>query len=267
MTRGRYKRPFDIAVIAAAFALLLPLWLLLAVAIPLSIRLEDGGPVFYRQTRLGRGGKPFRLVKFRTMVVDAEAATGPVWADRKDPRITRVGRLLRKLRFDELPQLLTVLRGDMSLVGPRPERPALAERFAREIPGFERRLRVRPGIVGLAQAAAGYHARPRQKLRYDNLYIANMGPWLDLRLLVWCVVATIRKEILGEEAGPRPAPASGVPVGDPPPARRGDRPGRPGPTRFAGDGGPRPPAPGSADARPRGPSTAAAIAVSPGSES
>ena len=221
MSRGRYKRPFDIAVLAAAFALLLPLWLLLAAAIPLAIRLEDSGPIFYRQTRLGLRGKPFRLVKFRTMVVDAEAATGPVWAGRRDPRITRVGGVLRRLRFDELPQLWSVLRGEMSLVGPRPERPALAERFAREIPGFGRRLRVRPGIVGLAQAAAGYHAPPRRKLRYDNLYIATMSPWLDLRLLVWCVVATIRKEIVGDEArAPADPHAATTPPARPPSAPR-----------------------------------------------
>lgn len=212
MSRGRYKRSFDIAVLAAAFALLLPLWLFLAVAIPLAIRIEDGGPVFYRQTRLGLGGKPFRLVKFRTMVVDAEAATGPVWAGRRDPRITRVGGVLRRLRFDELPQLGSVLRGEMSLVGPRPERPALAERFASEIPGFGRRLRVRPGIVGLAQAVAGYHASPRRKLRYDNLYIARMSPWLDLRLLVWCVLATIRKEILGDAARAPATPRRAAPT-------------------------------------------------------
>ena len=224
MSRGGYKRPFDITVLAAAFALLLPLWILLAAAIPLAIRIEDGGPVFYRQTRLGLRGKPFRLVKFRTMVVDAEAATGPVWAGRRDPRITRVGSVLRRLRFDELPQLWSVLRGEMSLVGPRPERPALAERFAREIPGFGRRLRVRPGIVGLAQAAAGYHAAPRRKLRYDNLYIAAMNPWLDLRLLVWCVLATLRKEILGAEAraaGPAGSPSAPATAG-PPAAERPD---------------------------------------------
>lgn len=195
MERGRYKRPFDLAVVASALALLAPLWLLLLTAIPLLIRLEDGGPVFYRQTRLGRDGRRFRLLKFRTMVVDAETETGPVWAGPSDPRITRVGGVLRRLRFDELPQLLSVLRGEMSLVGPRPERPELAERFERDLPGFSRRLRVRPGIVGLAQAAGGYHASPRRKLRYDDLYIRAMSPWLDLKLMVWCVWATIQREI------------------------------------------------------------------------
>lgn len=195
MERGRYKRPFDLAVVASALTLLAPLWLLLLTAIPLLIRLEDGGPVFYRQTRLGRDGRRFRLLKFRTMVVDAETGTGPVWAGPSDPRITRVGGVLRRLRFDELPQLLSVLRGEMSLVGPRPERPELAARFERDLPGFSRRLRVRPGIVGLAQAAGGYHASPRRKLRYDDLYIRAMSPWLDLKLMVWCVWATIQREI------------------------------------------------------------------------
>lgn len=195
MERGRYKRPFDLAVVASALTLLAPLWLLLLTAIPLLIRLEDGGPIFYRQTRLGRGGRRFELLKFRTMVVDAETETGPVWAGPSDPRITRVGGVLRRLRFDELPQLLSVLRGEMSLVGPRPERPELAERFEHDLPGFSRRLRVRPGIVGLAQAAGGYHASPRQKLRYDDLYIRTMSPWLDLKLIVWCVWATVQREI------------------------------------------------------------------------
>ena len=194
MKRGRYKRPLDLVVIGAASLVFLPLWLLLAAAIPLAILLEDGGPVFYSQTRLGRGGRPFRIFKFRTMTVDAETAIGPVLAARRDQRITAVGRVLRRFRLDELPQLLNIVRGEMSLVGPRPERPEIAERFEREAPGFSRRLRVRPGIIGLAQAAAGYHAHPRQKLRYDNLYIATMSPWLDLKLAVWCVVATVRNE-------------------------------------------------------------------------
>ncbi len=205
MRRARYKRPFDLAVVFVSFWLLLPLWLLLAISIPLAIRLEDGGPVFFRQTRLGLDGEAFRLLKFRTMVVDAEQRLGPVWAARKDPRITAVGRVLRHLRFDELPQLAHVLRGEMSLVGPRPERPELTEQIELEVSGFRRRLRVRPGIFGLAQAAGGYHASPREKLRYDNLYIATMNPWLDLKLMAWCVLATLRRDL---GIGPRP-PAPG----------------------------------------------------------
>lgn len=216
MERGRYKRPFDLAVVASALTLLAPLWLALFTAIPLLIRLEDGGPVFYRQTRLGRDGRPFRLLKFRTMVVDAETETGPVWADPNDPRVTRVGGALRRLRFDELPQLLSVVRGEMSLVGPRPERPELAERFERDLPGFSRRLRVRPGIVGLAQAAGGYHASPRQKLRYDDLYIRAMSPWLDLKLMVWCVWATIQRELRSPPTDPPADSRSGAENRPPP---------------------------------------------------
>ena len=183
----RYKRPFDLAVLAAAFLALLPLWLLAAAAVAAAIRLGSPGPVLYRQPRLGRHGRVFRIVKFRTMRVGAEAASGPVLARPGDARATAVGRVLRRLRIDELPQAWNVLRGDMSLVGPRPERPQLAARLAREAPGFERRLAVRPGVMGLAQARGGYRLAPRWKLRYDELYMRRMGPWLDLRLCALCV--------------------------------------------------------------------------------
>ena len=185
--RGRYKRPFDIAVIAIACVVLFPLLVVLALAIPLAIRLEDGGRVLYFQPRLGRDGKIFNIMKFRTMVQGAESATGPVWAARRDARATAVGRVLRLYHLDELPQLINILRGDMSLVGPRPERPELAERFRREVPDFSRRLRVRPGVMGLAQARGGYHFHPRRKLRYDDLYIETMGPMLDLKLCALCL--------------------------------------------------------------------------------
>ena len=183
----RYKRPFDLIVIAAAFLLPSPMWLALAAAIALAIRMEDGGPVLYRQTRLGRDGRLFRIVKIRTMVVGAEEGTGPVWAAPRDARVTAVGRVLRRHHLDELPQVVNVLRGEMSLIGPRPERPALAERFEREAPGFSERLRVRPGVMGLAQALGSCQWSPRRKLEYDNLYIAVMGPWLDLRIGALCV--------------------------------------------------------------------------------
>ena len=190
--RDRYKRPLDMAIIGAAFVLLLPLWVLLGALIPLAIWLEDRGRVFYLQRRLGHAGRPFHVVKFRTMVEDAEDETGPVQALPQDGRTTRTGKVLRRFHLDELPQVVNILKGEMSLVGPRPERPELAERFEREIPGFSQRLRVRPGLIGLAQALGTYHLHPRQKLRYDNLYIRAMTPWLDLKLCALCLWGTIR---------------------------------------------------------------------------
>ena len=190
--RERYKRPFDVALVALALVLAGPLWLALGGAIALAIRIEGGGPVLYRQARLGRDGRVFRMLKFRTMVEDAEERTGPVWAARRDTRNTAVGRVLRRYHLDELPQVVHVLRGEMSLVGPRPERPALAARIGRTVPGFESRLRVRPGIAGLAQWRGRYPVRPRHKLRYDNLYIARMSPWLDLGLCAACMYRALR---------------------------------------------------------------------------
>ncbi len=189
--RARYKRPFDMAVIVLSGVLLAPLWLFLCVAIPVAIRLEDRGRVFHIQTRLGRAGRRFEMFKFRTMVEEAEKSTGPVWAEENDSRITRVGRILRPLHLDEIPQILNVLKGDMSLVGPRPERPELASLIERQQPEFARRLRVRPGIAGLAQARRSHYASARQKHHYDNLYIAKMSPLLDLKLLAACFLISI----------------------------------------------------------------------------
>ena len=189
--RGRYKRPFDLAVLALAFAALLPLWLLLALAVPVAIRLDSPGPVLFRQPRLGRGGRVFGIVKFRTMRRRAEAGTGPVLARPGDARVTAVGRVLRRWHVDELPQAWNILRGDMSLVGPRPERPELAARIGRDLPGFARRLAARPGVMGLAQWRGGYRLAPRWKLRFDELYLRRMGPWLDLRLIALCLARTL----------------------------------------------------------------------------
>ena len=186
--RDGWKRPFDLALLGLALVLLAPVWALLGLGAALAVRLEDGGPALYRQARLGRGGAVFEIVKFRTMAVGAEAESGPVWATRGDARITRVGRALRRFHLDELPQAVNVLRGEMSLVGPRPERPALAARIEREVPGFAARLRVRPGLAGLAQAEGVGWRDPALKLHYDNLYIAAMSPWLDLKLCARCLV-------------------------------------------------------------------------------
>ena len=183
----RYKRAFDLTLVTLALVLLFPLWLALWVAIVLAIRLESRGPALYRQPRLGRGRRVFDIFKFRTMVEDAEERTGPVRAAWRDARTTAAGRVLRRFHLDELPQVLNVIRGEMSLVGPRPERPELARQIERTVPGFSRRLRVRPGIAGLAQAQGTYHMHPRHKLRYDNFYIETMSPWLDMKLCAACI--------------------------------------------------------------------------------
>ena len=183
----RYRRPFDLALVALALAVLLPLWLLLAIAIALAIRFEDGGPVVYHQARLGLGGRVFQMLKFRSMMVGAEAESGPVWAAPGDARSTAVGRVLRRFHLDELPQVVNVVRGEMSLVGPRPERPELAARIETRLPDFRKRLQVRPGIAGLAQSRGGHGMPARHKLRYDLVYVGAMGPWLDLKLLARCL--------------------------------------------------------------------------------
>ena len=189
--RGAYKRPFDLALLGLALAGLAPLWAALWLAVALAVRLEDGGPALYRQTRLGRGGTAFTMLKFRTMAVGAEDVTGPVWAPPDDARVTRVGRVLRRFHLDELPQAVNILKGEMSLVGPRPERPELAARIERSVPAFSARLRVRPGLAGLAQAKGAGWRDPALKLRYDNRYIASMSPWLDLWLCARCLVRAL----------------------------------------------------------------------------
>ena len=189
---GRYKRLFDLSVVAIALAALAPVWVALCAAIVLAIRIEGGGPVLYRQVRLGRGGRPFLIVKFRTIPAGVPDPDGvPVSAVRRDARTSPVGRALRRFHLDELPQVVNVVRGEMSLVGPRPERPALAARVEREVPGFSRRLRVRPGIMGLAQARCRYDCHPRCKLDHDELYIRRMSPWLDLRLIGACIARVL----------------------------------------------------------------------------
>ena len=165
----------------AAFVLLVAALPVLAI-VGIVLKLTSAGPVFYQQTRLGRHGKPFRLRKLRTMTHECEAKTGPVWSIAGDPRVTKVGRWLRDTHLDELPQLWNVLCGEMSLIGPRPERPGIAEKIERAMPEFRDRLLVRPGITGLAQmrlpADSDLHT-VRRKLTHDLHYIRHMGPILD----------------------------------------------------------------------------------------
>ena len=174
------KRLFDIFL--ALIGLILTLWLFPPIAI--AIKLDSPGPVFYSQTRVGKDNKLFRVYKFRTMVADAEKSTGPVIALANDNRITRVGEFLRKTRLDELPQLWNVLKGEMSFVGPRPERPIFVEEFSKEVPIYRYRLMVKPGITGLAQVEGNYSTDFRDKLRYDLIYIRNYSVFSDLFIIL-----------------------------------------------------------------------------------
>ncbi len=178
------KRVMDIAMAAAALLVLLPFLPFVAVA----VWLEDRGPIFYRQERMGLDGKPFMILKFRSMRVDAEATSGPVWAIRNDPRRTRVGGLLRRWSLDELPQLWNVLVGDMSIVGPRPERPSFVREFKHKIPQYMHRHRVKAGITGWAQVH-GWRGNTsiKKRIQYDLYYIENWSLGLDFKIL-WMTV-------------------------------------------------------------------------------
>ncbi|HAL55226.1 MAG TPA: sugar transferase [Bacteroidetes bacterium] len=176
------KRLVDVLVAMAILLVGLPVWLIVAVL----IKLDSRGPVLYRQERVGRNGKVFKIFKFRSMMADAEKHSGPVWAQKKDPRVTRIGRIIRRLHIDEVPQFINVLRGDMSLVGPRPERHFFVEKLAAELPLYRRRLKVRPGITGWAQVKYKYDESiedVKMKLKYDLFYIENMSWRMDLKIL------------------------------------------------------------------------------------
>lgn len=176
----RLKRPLDAVLSLAGVILAAPAFSLIALA----IKLEDGGPIFYTQERIGRGGKPFRLFKFRSMVPDAEAQSGPAWASKDDSRITRVGRVLRRTAADELPQLLNIVRGDISFVGARSHRAFFYDKFSREVPAYRERYRARPGLTGLAQVFARYDSSALQKLRFDLLYLRRQTLALDVKLIL-----------------------------------------------------------------------------------
>lgn len=147
------------------------------------IKLESEGPIFFRQERVGQHGKYFYVIKLRSMKDDAEK-NGAQWAERDDPKVTKVGKFIRKTRIDELPQLWNVLKGDMSLIGPRPERPMFTAQFNNQIPVFVERLIVKPGLTGWAQVNGGYDITPREKLKYDLYYINNMNLLLDLKIIL-----------------------------------------------------------------------------------
>ena len=190
-----FKRMADILLSVLGLILAAPLMIVVAML----IKMDSQGPVFYRQQRVGQNGKRFTLTKFRSMRDDAEAVTGPIFADKDDLRITRVGRVLRTTRVDELPQLLNVLRGEMSFVGPRPERPFFVEQFAKEIPYYPQRLSVKPGLTGWAQVCYSYGATVEdavEKLRLDLYYIKNMSLILDL----FIIMKTLKIIVLGKGA-------------------------------------------------------------------
>jgi lipopolysaccharide/colanic/teichoic acid biosynthesis glycosyltransferase len=181
------KRAFDMLLSGGGLLVSSPLWLVFAAA----IKLEDGGPIFFAQERVGKNGRVFNALKFRSMRPNAEALTGPVQAIEDDPRVTRVGRWLRKTAMDELPQLWNILRGDMSFVGPRALRPGEIEAEAdgrlvalEDVPGFEHRIRVRPGLTGLAQVYARRDVPRRHKFKYDRIYVEKRSWMLDLRLIL-----------------------------------------------------------------------------------
>ena len=191
--RAAVKRGFDLAASAAIGVAALPLMLLAALA----IRLEDGGPVFYQQERVGRDNRLFRMLKFRSMRSDAERDGTPTWAAHNDPRVTRVGHWLRKLRIDELPQMLNVFKGEMSFVGPRPERSYFVEQLGREIAYYNVRHGIKPGITGLAQVRYSYGASvddALRKLQYDLYYVKNNSLFLDVLILV----DTVQVVLLGK---------------------------------------------------------------------
>ena len=184
------KRVIDVLLSALGLLVTLPIMLVTALA----IRLYDGGPVFYLQTRLTRNARPFRIVKFRSMRTDAESDGVARLSTQNDDRITPVGRIIRACRIDELPQLWNILKGDMSLVGPRPERPEIAREYEETIPDFGLRLQVKAGLTGYAQIYGRYNTAPYEKLQMDLLYIGKMSLTLDLKLILATIKILMQKE-------------------------------------------------------------------------
>ena len=184
-----FKRAMDL--VLSFVMIVLTSWLMLIIAI--AIKIGDRGPVFYRQERLTIGGKVFKIIKFRSMRVDAEKM-GPQLSTMHDPRITKVGRILRAAHLDELPQLFNVLKGDMSMVGPRPERPEISNEYIKHVPEFQFRLKVKAGLTGYAQVYGRYNSTPYNKLRLDLTYIQNYSIWLDIKCLVMTVKILFQKE-------------------------------------------------------------------------
>jgi exopolysaccharide biosynthesis polyprenyl glycosylphosphotransferase len=181
--QAQIKRIMDVVVAASILLFGLPLWCIVAAA----IKLNSPGPAVYSQVRVGQNGRNFTMLKFRSMFQDAEKHTGPAWATEKDPRITPVGRFIRKTRLDEIPQFINVLKGEMSLVGPRPERPFFVEQLKLEIPWYVRRIKMKPGVTGWAQVKHKYDSSiedVKQKVMYDLYYFENMSLMLDIKIIL-----------------------------------------------------------------------------------
>ena len=183
------KRAMDIVICSLAMLVAAPIMLIVAIA----IKIEDGGPVFYKQKRLTLGGREFEILKFRSMVTDAEKY-GAMMATTHDPRITKVGRVIRPTRIDELPQILNILKGDMSIVGPRPERTEHVVKYSETLPEFDFRLKVRGGLTGYAQIYGKYNTSAYDKLRLDMLYIENYSILMDIRLILMTLRIMLQKE-------------------------------------------------------------------------
>jgi len=186
------KRVIDFAVALVALVVTSPVLLVAAIA----VAVDDGFPVLFSQERVGKGMMPFRMHKLRTMVTDAEEGSGPTLAEENDARITRVGGVLRRFRIDEIPQLIDILRGEMSFVGPRPERPFFVEQYIATTPGYRERFNVKPGITGLAQVSGGYATTPERKLKYDLIYMYHQTLAMDLQI----VAETLRVVLTGRGA-------------------------------------------------------------------
>lgn len=186
-----YKRFIDIVISLVALIIAIPIILIFSVIIVID---SKGSPI-YSQMRLGKNGKEFKIYKLRSMYIDAEK-NGPQWAAKNDDRITKVGKIIRLLRIDEFPQLFNVLFGDMSIVGPRPERKLFHEKFKKTIPNFDKRLSVVPGLTGWAQVNGGYEISPKEKLDLDMFYINNLSLKLDLLI----ILKTVRVVLTGKDA-------------------------------------------------------------------